>query len=123
MTDESEESRSDLLGQLQDVLGRIGGIAGQVPGVSAVLSHAPELPHVPWPAALSAAEVDAVLAGITAQRRHLEAVRASLDAFEQQLEVLARLLDPLQSITRQLAAIENRVSGGPSRPAGAEPTE
>ena len=110
--DDQTESPADLVGQLHDAVGRLGAAAGHIPGVSALVSHAPELPHIPLPGALTAAEVEAVVAGIRAQRSSIAATRANLDAFEQQLVVLEQLLEPLQTVTRQWAQIERGVTGG-----------
>ena len=116
-TDDPKDPGADVYGQLQDVLGRLGAAAGHLPGVASVTSRLPELPHVPLPGALSAAQVEAVVSAVRAQRATIAATRVSLDAFEQQLVVLEELLEPLTSVTGQWAAVERYLAPGTQAPA------
>ena len=104
--------------QMEDLTGP-GGTrpAGSLPSL-------PGLPGLPAPGALSAAQLNSIAAGITAQRRSIDALKTQLTAFDEQLAVLERILEPLAAWGRTWAGLEARVTGAPGgqRPdAGAQP--
>jgi hypothetical protein len=101
----------DILTQLRGALEHVNVIAARVPGVAQVAAHLPDLPTLPTPAKITAAQISAVVGAVRAQRSTMQALRSSLDAFDQQLEVLEQLLEPLESVSEAWAQIEGTLSG------------
>ena len=93
--------------QMEDLTG-LGGTrpAGSLPSL-------PGLPGMPAPGALSAAQLNSIAAGITAQRRSIDALKTQLTAFDEQLAVLERILEPLAAWGRTWAELEATVTGAP----------
>lgn len=89
-----------LLQQVTESTGRLsGGIGQAAAGVS----------RVPWPGALSAAQMAGITSAVRAQRHTLQALQSQLSAFDQQLEVLEQLVEPLTEWTAAWARLEGAV--------------
>ena len=113
-----------FIAQLRGVTERLAGLAG----LGEPLQLLPGLPTLPgfsgWPApgALSAAQLASVAAGVSAQRRSIDALKTQLTAFDEQLAVLEQLLEPLAEWSRTWAALEGQLMNMPhGPPAGEEP--
>jgi hypothetical protein len=68
----------------------------------------PALPSPPG--ALSAAQLRAIAATVSAQRRQIAAMTEQLEAFDQQLAVFERILEPLVEWSSTWARLEEAVS-------------
>ncbi len=80
---------------------------------------------IPWPGALTEAQVSAVHKAVSAQRASVAALRSQLDAFDSQLKVLDDLLGPMSEWSRRWAQTEaalNPRSRPPDDQPAAEPT-
>ena len=109
--DNQPDPAVDLLAQLRGALEQLNAVAARVPGVAQATAHLPNLPSIPAPARITAAQISAMVGAVRAQRASMQALRTSLDAFEQQLEVFERLLEPLESVSQTWAQLERRVTG------------
>jgi uncharacterized coiled-coil protein SlyX len=95
----------DLISQLRAVTEKLAGLTG----LTGLAESLPSMPSLPRPAALSAAQLDAVASTVTAQRRSIEAMQAQLQAFNDQLTVMEKILEPLTEWTTALAHLEKTV--------------
>ncbi len=102
----------DVFAQLRGALEHLNAVVTRVPGVAQAAALVPDLPTIPAPGKITAAQVSALVGAVRAQRSTMQALRSSLDAFDQQLEVFERLLEPLESVYAMWAQIEGRVTGG-----------
>jgi hypothetical protein len=101
------QSVADFAGQLRDLAGQAGSSLEPLPSLG--------LPSPPG--ALSAAQIQAIAKGISAQRTQIAAVTEQLEALDSQLAVLQSLLEPLVEWTSTWADLEKAVGGLlPTRP-------
>jgi len=107
-------SVSDLVTQLRGVTDKLVGLTG----ITGLADSLPSKRAIPRPAALSAAQLQAVAGTVTAQRRSIEAMQAQLRAFDQQLAVVEEIIGPLAEWTTTLAHLEKTVMD-----LGSSPTE
>jgi hypothetical protein len=98
-------SIEEFVGQLRGFTDRARGLAqGSVPSRLTM----PALPSPPG--ALSAAQLRAIAATVSAQRRQIAAMTEQLEAFDQQLAVFERILEPLVEWSSTWARLEEAVS-------------
>jgi hypothetical protein len=98
-------SIEEFVGQLRGFTDRARGLAqGAVPSRLTM----PALPSPPG--ALSAAQLRAIAATVSAQRRQIAAMTEQLEAFDQQLAVFERILEPLVEWSSTWARLEEAVS-------------
>jgi hypothetical protein len=107
-------SIDEFVNQLRGFTDRARSLAGAVPSRLSL----PSLPSPPG--AMSAAQLRAVAATVSAQRQSIAGMRAQLDAFDQQLAVFERILDPLVDWSATWARLEEAVGDfvRPSPPDG-----
>lgn len=95
----------EFVSQLRKVTERLEGMAG-LSGFLPLQPTVPNLLGLPLPGALSAAQLESIASGVTAQRRSIQAVQAQLAAFDEQLVVLEGILGPLTEWSRTWAKFE-----------------
>lgn len=118
----------EFIAQLRGVTERLEGLArlGDPLPILPGLLTLPGLPTLPglsaWPApgALSAAQMEAVAATVSAQRRSIDALKTQLTAFDEQLAVLEQILEPLAEWSKTWADLEGRLMNMPRGPAAGE---
>ncbi len=101
----------DFIAQLRrmadqlDMTKAMGIPAPVLPGLGA-LPALGQVPMLPPPGALSAAQLSAMTSAVAAQRGSIEGLMAQLRAFDEQLEVLEQILGPLAEWSRSWADME-----------------
>ena len=95
------QSVEDFIGQLRDLAGHAGSSLERLPSLG--------LPSPPG--ALSAAQIQAIAKGISAQRTQIAAVTEQLGALDSQLAVLQSLLEPLVQWSSTWADLEKAFGG------------
>lgn len=98
----------DLIAQMRGVTEKLADLTG-LTGLAESLPSLPTLPSLLRPAALSAAQLQAVTSTVAAQRRSIQAMQAQLQAFDEQLAVMQKILEPLTEWTNTLASLEKTV--------------
>lgn len=98
----SSDRRGGVTGSVEDLVGQLRDVAGKVAGGVGLPSP---------PGALSAAQVQAISRGVSAQRTQIAAVTQQLGVLDEQLAVLERLLDPLVEWSSTWADLEYAVQG------------
>ncbi|MGO9078555.1 MAG: hypothetical protein ACLQDY_05880 [Streptosporangiaceae bacterium] len=119
MADERQPLGEENSGLVQEFMAQFRRIAQQMEEITGLSGAAraglpsfPGLPGWPAPGALSAAQLKSIAAGITAQRRSIDALKTQLTAFDEQLAVLEQILEPLAAWARTWAELESRLTGG-----------
>jgi hypothetical protein len=96
-------SVDEFINQLRGFTDKARSIAGAVPGRLSL----PALPSPPG--AMSAAQLRAVAATVSAQRQSIAAMASQLEAFDQQLAVVEKVLAPLVEWSSTWARLEEAV--------------
>ena len=116
MTDEGAERRTGGVPMsLQEWLAQLRAFGERLPGAPALPALPPLPPMPPLPGALTAAQLEAISTGISAQREGIAAMRSQLAAFDEQLAVLEEIIGPFTEWSRSWAATEQRLSGRPGQ--------
>jgi hypothetical protein len=120
MTDEQGTSEGlpgfiqPWIAQLQKITEELAGMTGL--SKSLLAQHAPSLPSLPLPGAISATQVNAIASALAAQRSSIAALQAQLTAFDEQLEVLEGILGPLAEWSKKWAEFERLVTNARGKP-------
>ena len=118
MPDDEENPSGGIPGLMQDFVAQLRGVTERLEGLTRLGESLPSLPSVrslpvlrtlPLPGALSAAQLHAIAATVTAMRHSVDALRTQLAAFDEQLAVLERILDPLAEWSKTWADLEDRL--------------
>jgi hypothetical protein len=96
-------SIDEFVNQLRGFTDKARSIAGAVPGRLSL----PALPSPPG--AMSAAQLRAVAATVSAQRQSIAAMASQLEAFDQQLAVVEKVLAPLVEWSSTWARLEEAI--------------
>ncbi|HEY1969113.1 MAG TPA: hypothetical protein VGH89_14285 [Pseudonocardia sp.] len=96
-----------MSGSVEEFISQLRALAGGAG--SAALDRLPSLSLGPPPGALSAAQIQTIAKGISAQRTQISAVNQQLEVLDGQLAVLERLLEPLVAWSTTWAEVENAV--------------
>jgi hypothetical protein len=129
MADDQERASGEIPVLMQEFIAQLRGVTERMAGLARLGEPLPPLPGLPalpglsaWlaPGALSAAQLESVVAGVSAQRRSIEALKTQLTAFDEQLAVLERILQPLAEWSRTWAALEGQLMNMPRGPAAGE---
>ena len=118
MADE-EKTSGGTPGPIQEFVGQLRRFTERLEGMTGLSGSFPLQPTVPLPGALSAAQLESIASGVTAQRRSIQALQAQLTAFDEQLAVLEGILGPLAQWSRTWAKFEGLLTNVYHRP-GAE---
>ncbi|HUK68273.1 MAG TPA: hypothetical protein VLW50_05890 [Streptosporangiaceae bacterium] len=120
MSDAEEDKSGAIPRLIQEFIAQVRGITERLDGLTRVGESLPSLPpalslsslrNLLAPGALSAAQLNALAANITEQRRSIQTLKTDLTVFDQQLAILQRILDPLTEWSRTWADLEGRLTG------------
>ncbi|HYZ54198.1 MAG TPA: hypothetical protein VE733_11965 [Streptosporangiaceae bacterium] len=103
------------MSQLRRVTEKFEGMMG-LSGSLPLQPTVPTLPGLPLPGALTAAQLESIASGVTAQRRSIQALQAQLTAFDEQLAVLEGILGPLAQWSRTWAKFEGLLTNVHRKP-------
>ena len=118
MADDQESTSGGIPGLTQEFIAQLRGLNERLEGLTGfgvslpsvpALSSLPVLRSLPVPGATTAAQLNALAATVTAQRRSIEAMKTQLTAFDEQLVVLEQILGPLAVSSHMWAQLEDRL--------------